>query len=150
MLEGQDFLLGSAPSVADFAVYHPLWFTRHQTPVMADILDATPAVLTWMDRLSAPGHGQFSDMTSAQAIAVCAASPNEGAVLTDSTFQDEHGIPLGTEVSVAAESFGPEPTLGTLVAATRMHYTLRRQDERAGVVHVHFPRVGFILKKANE
>ena len=27
MLEGQDFLLGSAPCVADFAAYHPLWFT---------------------------------------------------------------------------------------------------------------------------
>jgi len=150
MLEGQNFLLGNSPSLADFAVYHPVWFTRHQTPVMADILNATPAVLAWMDRLSALGHGQCSDMTSAQAIALCAASPNDGHVLTDSTFQDEHGIPLGTEVAIAAESFGPEPTFGTLVAATRMHYTLRRQDERAGTVHVHFPRVGFILKKANE
>jgi hypothetical protein len=36
-----------------------------------------------------------------------------------------------------------------LIAATRMHYTLRRTDERAGTVHVHFPRMGYILKKAN-
>ena len=28
MLDGQDFLLGNAPCVADFAAYHPLWFTR--------------------------------------------------------------------------------------------------------------------------
>jgi hypothetical protein len=34
------------------------------------------------------------------------------------------------------------------VAATPTAYTLRRSDERAGVVHVHFPRVGFTLKKA--
>jgi glutathione S-transferase len=40
-------------------------------------------------------------------------------------------------------------TEGTLVAATRTRYTLRREDVRAGVVHVHFPRVGYILKKAN-
>ena len=26
---------------------------------------------------------------------------------------------------------------------------LRRTDERAGTVHVHFPRVGFTLKKAS-
>ena len=52
------------------------------------------------------------------------------------------------KVTVAAESFGPEMTQGELVAATRMHYTLRRVDERAGTVHVHFPRIGFVLKRA--
>ena len=26
--------------------------------------------------------------------------------------------------------------------------TLRRVDERAGLVHVHFPRIGFMLKPA--
>jgi hypothetical protein len=30
-----------------------------------------------------------------------------------------------------------------------MHYTLRRTDERAGLVHVHFPRIGYSLKPAN-
>jgi hypothetical protein len=64
-------------------------------------------------------------------------------------FQDEHGIALGSFVTVAAESFGAELTSGELMAATRMHYTLRRTDERAGTVHVHFPRVGFVLKAAN-
>jgi hypothetical protein len=64
-------------------------------------------------------------------------------------FMDEHGIALGTQVSITAESFGPEATEGELMAATRMHYTLRRTDERAGTVHVHFPRTGYILKKAN-
>jgi hypothetical protein len=40
------------------------------------------------------------------------------------------------------------PTAGELVAATRTRYTVRRHDPRAGSVQVHFPRVGFILKKA--
>ena len=67
-------------------------------------------------------------------------------LLTDSTFQDEHGIPLGSRVSITAESFGPEPTEGELIAATRTHYTLSRTDERAGTVHVHFPRIGYAMK----
>jgi len=33
-----------------------------------------------------------------------------------------------------------------LVAASRTRYTLRREDPRAGLVHVHFPRVGYLLK----
>jgi hypothetical protein len=66
----------------------------------------------------------------------------------DDIFQDEHGIPLGSQVLVTSESFGPEPTEGELIAATRMHYTLRRSDPRAGTVHVHFPRIGYSLKAA--
>lgn len=148
MLDGQDFLLGSAPCVADFSVYHPLWFSRKRVPVMAGILDATPGVLAWMDRMAAIGHGPMEKYSATESIAACAAST--GAVVqNDTTFQDEHGIALGSQVTVSAESFGPEPTEGELVAATRTRYTLRRTDERAGTVHVHFPRIGFVLKKAN-
>ncbi len=57
MLEQHDFLLGSQACVADFAACHALWFTRTQTPVMADVLDATPGVIAWLDRMSAIGHG---------------------------------------------------------------------------------------------
>lgn len=147
MLEGQDFLLGNVPCVADFAAYHPLWFSRKRVPVMAGILDATPGVLIWMDRMAAFGHGEMEKFSAAQAIAACAAST--GAVaLQDTTFQDEHGIPLGSHVTVAAESFGPEATEGELMAATRSRYTLRRSDDRAGTVYVHFPRVGYVLKAA--
>ncbi len=79
-----------------------------------------------------------------QAIAVAAAATP--TPLHDDIFQDEHGIPLGRRVLVSAESFGPEPTEGELIAATRMHYTLRRSDARAGTVHVHFPRIGYSLR----
>ena len=145
MLDGQDFLLGSAPCVADFAAYHPLWFTRMQTSVMAGILDATPSVLAWSDRMTAIGHGSMQKFSAPEALAVSAASTPVS--VANEPFIDEHGIPLGSEVTIAAESFGPEPTVGTLVAATRMHVTLRRVDARAGTVHVHFPRMGYILKK---
>ncbi|MES2975285.1 MAG: glutathione S-transferase family protein [Pseudomonadota bacterium] len=150
MLDGHHFLLGSAPCVADFAAYHPLWFTRTRTSVVAGVFDATPAVTGWMDRMAAIGHGEFEKFDATRAIALAAASrPAEigKGLLTDSTFQDEHGIPLGAQVSITAEAFGPEPTEGTLIAATRTHYTLARTDERAGTLHVHFPRVGFSLRK---
>jgi len=150
MLEGQDFLLGSAPCVADFAAYHPLWFTRRCVPVMAGILDATPAVLAWMDRMAALGHGRMEKFSATEAIAVCAASTGATA-LNDTIFQDEHGIALGSRVTVSAETFGQELTEGELLAATRTHYTVRRTDDRAGTVQVqvHFPRIGYVLKKAD-
>ena len=147
MLDGNRFLLGDEPCVADFAAYHPLWFTRTQTSVMAPILDATPSVLGWMERIANIGHGTQQATNAAESILTCANSVGTGSVFGNELFQDEHGIPLGSQVSIAADNFGPEPTVGELVAATRMHYTLRRTDARAGTVQVHFPRIGFILKK---
>ncbi|MFN3570172.1 MAG: glutathione S-transferase family protein [Polaromonas sp.] len=151
MLDDQPFLLGQLPCIADFSAYHPLWFTRVCTPVVADILQLTPAVLDWMDRMAAIGSGRMEKSSSAQAIADAAAAEPMAVghgLLRDSTFQDEHGIPLGSRVVITAESFGPEPTEGELVAATRTHYTLRRSDERAGTLHVHFPRIAYVLKAA--
>lgn len=145
MLHEQPFLLGDAPCIADFAAYHPLWFTRVVNPAMAGILDATPGVLAWMDRMAAIGHGQPAKLTSTEAIAIAAAA--EPAPLTDDTFQDDHGIALGSRVTVAAQSFGTETTEGTLVAATRTQITLVRTDDRAGRLHVHFPRIGYVLKE---
>jgi glutathione S-transferase len=55
---------------------------------------------------------------------------------------------LGAQVIVHAESFGTELTHGELVAATRTRYSLRRSDPRTGTVHVHFPRNGFHMKRA--
>ncbi|MES2946172.1 MAG: glutathione S-transferase family protein [Pseudomonadota bacterium] len=144
MLDDWPFLLGEVPGIADFAMYHPLWFTRTQTPVLADVFNNTPAVLEWMDRMAAIGHGEVTRSGAAEAIAIAAATTP--AALHDDTFQDDHGIALGSLVTVSGESFGPEPTEGELVAATRMHFTLRRTDERAGTVHVHFPRIGYVLK----
>lgn len=146
MLDDRPFVLGDIPCIADFAMYHPLWFLRLRTPVLADILDLTPAVLDWMDRMAAMGHGEFEKLSPAEAIAVAAAATP--APLHGDIFQDEHGIALGSQVVISAESFGQEPTQGELVAATRLHYTLRRTDAQAGMLHVHFPRIGYSLKTA--
>ena len=146
MVEEHDFLFGIAPCVADFAAYHPLWFTRVCTPSVADVFDHVPAVLEWMDRMAALGHGRMERFTAQDAITVAAGA--EPLPHMSDVFQDEHGIALGSEVTVAPESFGPEATQGTLVAATRTRYILRREDPRAGTVNVHFPRIGYVLKKA--
>ena len=144
-LETQDYLVDAVPVLADFSAYHPLWYCRVNTPSMAGVFEPFPSVLAWMDRMAAIGHGQSTQLTSAEAIAV-AATAEPLPITAGETFQDDHGIALGSRVTVTAEAFGPEPTEGDLVAATRMHFTLRREDARAGTVHVHFPRIGFALR----
>jgi glutathione S-transferase len=147
MLEDHAFLLGDTPCLADFSVYHSVWFTIAKVPVIDSILDATPLVRDWYKRMSAFGHGKEHALTAADAIQ--AAKNAQPVPLTDDVFQDEHGFPLGTQVTVAADSFGTEPTQGKLVAATRTRLTLERSDPLTGTVHVHFPRMGFIMKKVD-
>ena len=152
MADEHDFLFGAEPCIADFAVYHPLWFTKVRTPAAAGILQATPSLLEWMERMAAIGHGTATPLTSADAVEVAARAepmPSGSNLLVDSAFQDDHGIALGSRVTITPESFGNEPTEGELIAATRTHYSLRREDPRAGVVHVHFPRIGYVLRKAD-
>jgi glutathione S-transferase len=144
MLEHQAFLLGDQPCIADFSVYHPLWFTRHQVPVLAGVLESVPGVLSWMDRMAAIGQGSSSAMAAEEAVQMAHSATPEA--LPQEIHQDHHGIALGQAAIVVAEAFGLEPTDGILVAASRTRYTLRREDPRAGLVHVHFPRVGYLLK----
>jgi glutathione S-transferase len=152
MVEEHEFLFGAEPCIADFAAYHALWYTRVQVPVMADILNATPAVGEWMDLMAALGHGASDRLQSSDAITVANRAepmPAGQNLLIDSAFQDDHGIALGTNVTITAESFGPESTQGQLMAASRTHYTLRREHPLTGTVHVHFPRIGYVLRKAD-
>ena len=146
MVEEHDFLFGTEPCVADFAAYHPLWFTRRVVPLMDSIFDATPAVLEWMDRIEALGQGASKiqrgrrDHRGGRGRTHAAAGRYFSGRARHCTGQ--------ARVQIAAESFGTEVTEGELLAATRTRYTLRRTDPRAGTVHVHFPRIGYVLKKA--
>jgi hypothetical protein len=145
MLNDHPFLMGDAPSIADFSAYHPNWYTLRRVTPLAGILDATPNVRNWIERMEQFGHGPHTEITSTQSLEIAkAATPLD---VSKEPFVDLHGIALGSKVVITSESFGLEPTHGELVAATRTRITVRRHDARAGTAHVHFPRVGFIMKK---
>lgn len=145
MLERHDFLLGDSPCIADFSAYHPAWYTLRMVPNLNGILDTAPTVRDWLLRMEKLGHAQHTAVTSSQALEI--AHSNQPADVSHEALVDNHGIALGEQVVVSADAFGLEPTAGELVAATATRYVVRRRDERAGMVHVHFPRLGFILKR---
>jgi hypothetical protein len=51
-------------------------------------------------------------------------------------------------VIVAATDTGTDPIAGLLYGATRDRISIAREDPRAGKVVVHFPRLGFELRRA--
>lgn len=141
--EQGDFLFGE-PSIADFALAHPMWFLK-ATPVTSPLVDAYPAVSAWLGRVMGFGHGAFSEMTSEAALDVARnATP---AALPDEQFDEPNGFEPGQQVVIAATDYGVDPVAGELLFAGREELILRREDERGGVVHVHFPRFGFRIDK---
>lgn len=137
-----DFLFGE-PSIADFALAHPLWFLKG-SPVTAPLVDAYPAVATWLDRVLSFGHGTATEMSAEQALDVARhATP---AALPDEVFEDLNGFTAGQPVTIAATDYGTDPVAGELLFAGREELILRRTDERGGTVHVHFPRLGFCIQ----
>lgn len=139
-----DFLLGAAPSIADFAVAHCLWFLR-ATPVTSALVDGHSQIKDWLDKVLAVGHGSFTEMTGEQAVDVAReATP---AALPDEMFEDPNGFAAGQPVAIAAADYGVEPVEGELLFVGAEELIIRREDPRAGVVHVHFPRFGFRIEK---
>lgn len=143
MLGRHDFVAGARPNIADFACYHPLWFTQ-QVAKLTDTFAETPRVEAWLQRLAAMAKPAAGELTDVQAIAIAASATP--AAITDQPAAATDGIALGAEVSIRAESFGLEDTVGRLVGCNANRYTLERTDTRAGTVHVHFPRLGFQLR----
>ena len=46
-------------------------------------------------------------------------------------------------MKINADDYGCDPVVGELVASAKNEVAIRRSDERAGDVIVHFPRVGY-------
>ena len=140
------FLFGEQPTVADFSVYHCLWFIRRATAV-AGILDAHPDVVAWMHRVAALGHSQAQPMTPAEALDIAKAATPRALTDTNAAFDDRYGLPKGTRVTVAAVDYGVDPVEGELIVSTRDAVGVLREDARVGQVVVHFPRVGYAVRK---
>jgi len=143
MLGNQEFFFGAAPSIADFSIYHNLWFVMRGGPV-AKILESHPGLNAWRERMSAYGHGTHETLDSGAAIgiahdATASAAPGAGV--------DTHGIAIGEKVVVAATDTGTDPIEGALYAATKDQISIAREDPRAGKVVVHFPRIGFEMRR---
>ncbi|KAA0949724.1 MULTISPECIES: glutathione S-transferase family protein [unclassified Pseudomonas] len=140
--EQGDFLFGE-PSIADFAMAHPLWFLK-ATAVTSPLVDVYPAVSTWHARVMGFGHGSATEMSAEQALEVARnATP---AALPDELFEEPNGFKAGQQVTIAATDYGVDPVAGELMFAGREALILRRTDERGGTVHVHFPRFGFRIQ----
>ena len=139
--DGRTYVAGAKPGIADFALYHPLWFVRGNLPDV-DFLASAPATKAWMARMAEIGHGRKEPLDAKEALAIAKAARPE-PIAAAGGAADESGCKPGDAVTVAANDYGRDPVKGELVAIDETRIVIRRRDEQMGDLHLHFPRVGF-------
>jgi glutathione S-transferase len=145
--DGRPFLLGGVPSLADCALWNPVWFlqVRMGAGNTPSPLNRCPKVLEWAQRMKAIGNGKPTEMSAADALEVAkAATPEPGKI----DEQDPSGLKAGQTITITPDDTGKVPVTGTLVGLSPARISIIRSDERVGDVAVHFPRAGFVVQPA--
>jgi glutathione S-transferase len=144
LADGRPYLLGSAPTLADCALYNPVWFLKERLGSGKAVppLDRLPRIVAWSERMKVFGSGNPADMTPTEALDVArAATP----AATQVDGSDPSGLEAGQKVTVTPDDTGKVPVTGVLVGLASDRISIRRSDPRVGDVVVHFPRAGFVI-----
>jgi glutathione S-transferase len=145
LCDERSWIAGEAPSLIDVNAYMNIWYVRAHfdaDEMMAEF-DHTRA---WAGRLRAIGHGQRTEMSTAEALEIGTKATPQTAELHDPN--DPNGRKVGDKVEVAPDDYGKIRVAGEIVALSPQHIAIRRHDPHAGEVVVHFPRAGFSILPA--
>ena len=141
MADGRPFVLGDRVSAADLAAYPSVWFLRKWGGAATERWLPIKPLLGWVDRVAASGYGNPSEIPAASALDI--ARNSTPAAVDLPADGDPTELKSGTMVKVTPDDVGRDPVEGILVGADHGEVVIRRSDPRAGVVHLHFPRVGY-------
>lgn len=91
--------------------------------------------------MNAIGHGERSELSRDAALEIARDSePLKSQIAAPDARLG------GTLVTVTADDYGRDPVRGMLVGSSEHHVAIRRLDQQAGEIVVHFPRIGFSIQ----
>lgn len=142
-LRRRDFMLGTQPGLPDALAYYLVWFLRDRMAEGDQFLSQFTNLMAWEQRVKDIGHGAPEDMSDLDALDI--AKNADPQTLEQADPGDPQGLNLGDEITIEPAAGGPKVT-GTLRSLSANHVAILREDDRAGTVCVHFPRVGYRVK----
>ena len=147
LADGRAFLFGSQPTIADFSTYHCIWFV-YNNEVLRELFKSCNRLLAWRQRMADLGHGSPQALSSSEAVEL--AKQATPAALSEQGPPAADAIPLGTEVEVEPTDYGIDPVRGLLRASSLHELVVQREDPMVGDLLVHFPRLGFRVRRVDE
>jgi len=146
--DGRAFLGGPLPGLGDVHAYMNIWYVRNNLPDAANLFERFPNTLAWEQRVKSLGHGtRERELSPAEALEIARTATPQTPVAEDAG--DLNGRKPGDRVQVVPDDSGKIPVEGVIVFLSAQHIAIRRKDERAGEVVVHFPRAGFLVIPVN-
>ncbi len=139
-LSKASFIGGDKPNIVDFSTYHCCWFV-YKNEVLRSDLETFPALTDWMGRMEAFGQGSSESLTGEEAVEIARNSAVEIEPKMARVSDEEPA--LGEIVEVMPIDYGFQPTRGELIVSSAEELVVKRVDERADELAVHFPRLGF-------
>jgi glutathione S-transferase len=146
LVDGRAYLTGEHPTLVDCSAHHLCWFISTNVSAESPPLGELPKLRGWMQRMERIGHGQPSEMSSQEALAIAKAAKPQAEEHTDGN--DAYGRKPGMRVQVTPDDIGRDPVVGELLSLSTYEVVIRRTDPQVGEVAVHFPRAGFIIQPA--
>lgn len=135
-LQSREGLEGAELTYADFSAYHPVWLGVSVSGT--SMLKSYPRVEQWMERMQSLGHGKRREVRPEEAF--IAAEQHDPRPLPAELVDHEA---LNQRVTIAPADYGKDGVEGELVAVLAERLVLRRETDRFGTIHVHFPRTGY-------
>jgi len=141
--DGRKFLFGASPTVADLSLYHAVWFLHARLPAELVPLHEFARLDAWRQRIAAFGNGTSVELAASAALDIAKAAQPTTMEAPDPG--DPAARKPGLAVTVSADDTGRDPVFGRLVRSSADEIVIAREDPRVGLIHVHFPRAGFIV-----
>lgn len=142
-----DWLVGTKPGLVDVQAFMNPWFVEKNVPdFLTECFESAPLTKSWYHRLK-DHKGQAPEVISGEealSIAFDAAPRLKPA----STAHDLRDFEPGDHVAVAPDDYAKDWVEGELVVANAERIIIARNDPKVDNVHVHFPRVGYLLRRA--
>ena len=142
-----DWLVGTKPGLVDVHAFMNPWFVEKNVPDFLErCFEDAPLTRSWYGRLK-DYRGQAPEKISGQD-AIDVAHNAAPRLKPASTAHDLRDFEPGERVTIAPDDYAKDWVEGDLVIANAERVIIARQDERADNLHVHFPRVGYVLRRA--
>lgn len=134
------YMCGEQISIADFSIYHCLWFINNNAGVCM-LLEGYRQLNQWFENMKAIGHGSATSIDATAAIDI--AHSAQTVLFSNNEFLMVNSFELGDRVEITPTDYGIAPVIGELIVSKTDEVAIKRTDERGGEVYVHFPRVGY-------
>lgn len=140
-----DWIVGTKPGLIDVQAFMNPWFVERNVPdFLARCFEDAPLAKSWYQRLK-DYKGQAPEEISGED-ALSIAYNSAPRLKPASASQELRDFEPGARVAVAPDDYAQDWVEGELVVANSERVIIARNDPKVDNVHIHFPRVGYIMR----